>query len=113
MLLHKEFARVARKNGRKLAIIDRYAGRELTYSEALIASIVLGNKIKIEFAPLDVNLHYNITPYHFSPKVAKKYISNFYLDFGQGLFQCLKDIYKEVHPRYKELNGILALNDSD
>ena len=35
------------------------------------------------------------------------------LDFGQGLFQCLKDIYKEVHPRYKELNGILALNDSD
>ena len=74
---------------------------------------ILGNKIKIEFAPLDVNLHYNITPYHFSPKVAKKYISNFYLDFGQGLFQCLKDIYKEVHPRYKELNGILAVNDGD
>lgn len=60
---------------------------------------ILGKNIKIDYAPIDQNLHYSVTPYHFIPKVAKKYISNFYLDLGDGLLQCLKDIYKEVHPR--------------
>ncbi len=74
---------------------------------------ILGNKIKIEFAPEDPNLHYKITPYHFSPKLAKKYISTYYLDLGQGLLQCLQDIYEKAHPRYKELNGILAPEKKD
>lgn len=74
---------------------------------------ILGNKIKIDYSPTESDLHYNVTPYHFSPKVAKKYISNYYLDLGEGLLQSLKDIYKTVHPRYKELNEILTPNDSD
>jgi len=67
---------------------------------------MLGNKIEIEFLPVDSDLHYEITPYTFNPKIAKKFVSNYYLDLGQGLLQCIKDIYKE-HYQYKELNGIL------
>lgn len=62
---------------------------------------ILGNKIKIDFSPVDPNLHYKITPYHFSPKVAKKYTSHYYLDFGEGLLQCLADINEKVHPESK------------
>lgn len=65
---------------------------------------ILGNKVKIDFSPIDPNLHYKITPYHFSPKVAKKYTSHYYLDLGEGLLQCLKDIHEKVHPKSKELN---------
>ena len=67
---------------------------------------MLGNKIELEFLPTESNIHYEITPYIFNPKIAKKFVSNYYLDLGQGLLQSLKDIYKQSH-HYKELNNIL------
>jgi UDP-glucose 4-epimerase len=67
---------------------------------------MLSNKIELEFLPVESNLHYEITPYVFNPKIAKKYVSNYYLDLGQGLLQCLKEVYKESH-HYKELDNIL------
>lgn len=71
---------------------------------------ILGNKIDLEFLPSKSNLNYEITPYSFNPKIAKKMVSNHYLDMGQGLLQCLKEIYKEHH-HYEELNGILVEGD--
>lgn len=67
---------------------------------------MLGNSIKLEFLPARSNLHYEITPYSFSPKIAKKYVSKYYLDIGQGLLQCIEDAYKKHH-KYKEVSGIL------
>jgi acyl-[acyl-carrier-protein]-phospholipid O-acyltransferase/long-chain-fatty-acid--[acyl-carrier-protein] ligase len=46
MLLHQEFVKVAKQNGKKMAIIDRSTGRRLTYERALIASLILTKKIK-------------------------------------------------------------------
>jgi acyl-[acyl-carrier-protein]-phospholipid O-acyltransferase/long-chain-fatty-acid--[acyl-carrier-protein] ligase len=46
MLLHHRFIEVAKKQGEKLAFIDRTAGREVTYSKALIASLLLAAKFK-------------------------------------------------------------------
>jgi acyl-[acyl-carrier-protein]-phospholipid O-acyltransferase/long-chain-fatty-acid--[acyl-carrier-protein] ligase len=46
MLLHHEFVKVAKKNGKKLAIIDRSRERRITFSKALIASLMLAKKIK-------------------------------------------------------------------
>lgn len=46
MLLHQEFIKRAKKNGKKLAIIDRTTEKRITYSKALIASIILANKFK-------------------------------------------------------------------
>lgn len=58
---------------------------------------MLGNKIELEFQPTDSSLHYEITPYTFNPKIARRFVSSSYLDLGQGLLQCLEDIYKKYH----------------
>ncbi|MCP5053538.1 MAG: AMP-binding protein [bacterium] len=46
MLLHQEFVRVAKKSGKKMAIIDRSTGKRVSYERALIASLILMKKIK-------------------------------------------------------------------
>lgn len=66
---------------------------------------MMDNKIKIEYESDESPLHYEITPYVFQPKIAKKYISNYYLDMGQGLLQVIHDIYKDSK-HYKEIDGI-------
>lgn len=40
--------------------------------------------------------HYEITPYSFKPRIAKKIISRHYLDLGQGILGALNDLYKEL-----------------
>lgn len=44
MLLHHEFIRNVRKYGEKLAIIDRTTDKKVTYSKALVASLILAGK---------------------------------------------------------------------
>ena len=46
MLLHQEFIKTAKKYGEKLAIIDRTTEKRVTYSKALIASMILAGKFK-------------------------------------------------------------------
>jgi len=46
MILHEKFIKVAKKNGKKVAIIDRGRESKVTYSKALIASFLLTEKIK-------------------------------------------------------------------
>jgi UDP-glucose 4-epimerase len=56
---------------------------------------MLGNKIELEFLPADSSLHYEITPYTFNPKIARRFVSNSYVDLGQGLLQCLEQMHKK------------------
>jgi len=46
MLLHHRFIEIAKKQGEKMAFLDRTAGREITYSRALIASLLLSREFK-------------------------------------------------------------------
>ena len=46
MLLHHLFIEVAKRQGEKLAFLDRTAGREVTYSKALIAALLLAGEFK-------------------------------------------------------------------
>ncbi|UCH96364.1 MAG: AMP-binding protein [Candidatus Aminicenantes bacterium] len=46
MLLHHEFIKTAKKNGKKLAIIDRTTGTRLSFSKALIASLIFTKKVR-------------------------------------------------------------------
>jgi len=73
------------------------AGHQLIKVKDLMIMIreMLGNKIELEFLPTDSSLHYEITPYTFSPKIARRVITDSYVDLGQGLLQCLDDIYRE------------------
>jgi len=42
--------------------------------------------------------HYTYTPYSFTPKPGLKLVSNHYVDFGQGLLECVHDIYRQLEP---------------
>jgi len=46
MLLHQEFIKTAKKNGKKLAIIDRTTGTRVTFSKALIAALIFSKKME-------------------------------------------------------------------
>lgn len=58
---------------------------------------ILNKDIKLEYiTATDWESHYEITPYTFKPQVAKKLISNQYHDMGQGLLECIEEVYKEI-----------------
>ena len=44
MLLHQQFVRTAKKQGQKLAVIDKATGKNVTYSRALIGALILSSK---------------------------------------------------------------------
>jgi acyl-[acyl-carrier-protein]-phospholipid O-acyltransferase/long-chain-fatty-acid--[acyl-carrier-protein] ligase len=46
MILHHEFVKNAKKFSKKMAIIDKTTGKDVPYSKALIASIILAKKFK-------------------------------------------------------------------
>jgi acyl-[acyl-carrier-protein]-phospholipid O-acyltransferase/long-chain-fatty-acid--[acyl-carrier-protein] ligase len=46
MLLHQQFVRIAKKHASKLAVIDKTTGRNVTYSRALIGSLILSSKFQ-------------------------------------------------------------------
>lgn len=62
---------------------------------------IVGDDVKIDLQPIDSedprngeSGHYSVTPYSFRPKIAKKLVNNPYLDMGQGLLECLEEIYQ-------------------
>lgn len=59
---------------------------------------MLDNKIEIEYTMPKNNLHYEITPFTFAPKLAKRILSKTYLDLGQGILNSIQSIYKEINP---------------
>lgn len=59
---------------------------------------MLDNKIKIDYIEPKFNYHYEITPYTFAPKLAKRIVSKTYFDLGQGILKCIQNIYKELNP---------------
>jgi UDP-glucose 4-epimerase len=67
---------------------------------AMIREIV--GDVEIEWQPPDPtdarhgdSGHFVITPYSFRPRTARKLVANPYLDMGQGLLECLEEIYLE------------------
>ncbi|MCX6333758.1 MAG: AMP-binding protein [Bacteroidia bacterium] len=46
MLLHQQFVRMAKKHAKKLAVIDKATGKNVTYSRALIGALILSSKFQ-------------------------------------------------------------------
>ncbi len=53
---------------------------------------ILGGSLKINLNSDGYHNHYKTTPYTFLPTRSKKLTANPYIDMGQGLIDCLKDI---------------------
>jgi len=73
------------------------AGHHPIKSKELLTMIneILGSKLEIEFRRENSDIHYQITPYSFNPRIGRKYVSSYYLDMGQGLLQCIEELHKE------------------
>lgn len=57
---------------------------------------ILGGQLKITQTSNKNTGHYKITPYSYQTSVAKKLISNPFIDLGQGLLNCIHTITKEL-----------------
>ncbi|MCF7822821.1 MAG: NAD(P)-dependent oxidoreductase [Candidatus Marinimicrobia bacterium] len=57
---------------------------------------ILNETIEIEYTSDILEEHYNITPYTFKPKVAKKYQLNYYHDLGQGVLEQIFNNYEKL-----------------
>lgn len=55
---------------------------------------MLGNTLDIRLNNDGYHNHYKITPYSFHPTRSKKLVANPYIDMGQGILECMKDIEK-------------------
>lgn len=65
----------------------------MKYKDLLnMISEILGKKINIIYKSKTSDIHYEITPYSFSPKFAKKLFNNYYVDMGQGLLEIMTNI---------------------
>lgn len=63
----------------------------------LMIKEILNHKISIEYTAPNFNYHYEITPYSFQPRLAKKIVSKAYVDLGQGILNYIHDIHKELN----------------
>jgi len=66
---------------------------------------MLNNNIEIKYLPARFDEHYEITPYSFNPKIAKKVFANSYFDLGQGILDMLERIHRK-HLRQKSQDNI-------
>lgn len=65
---------------------------------------IVGDDVEIDLSPpnshdeaLSSAAHYAVTPYTFRPRIAKKLVSNYFTDVGQGLLDCLQEIHEQEH----------------
>lgn len=89
-------------------LMDEYANRHIVLAGQerwkvrdlmkMIAEMVgqRGNKVRLKFGDSSVDGHYTMTPYAFSPRLGHKLVSSEFVDLGQGLLDCLDEIYGEV-----------------
>jgi len=87
--------------------------QSIKYKELLeMIKEMLGNKVEIIYRPKQSNTHYKLTPYSFSPKIGKKLVNNPHIDMGQGLLNCMTDIYKKFNIEKQETMGLLLNNQN-
>ena len=88
-------------------LADEYANQQVVlsghypmrFSDLLrLISEMVGDDVEIDLrAPTEghdpqPSAHYAITPYSFQPRIARKLVSSYYIDMGQGLIDCLQEI---------------------
>jgi len=86
-------------------LADEYCNKQITITghhpmrlKDMLYTIreILGNRIKINFEASEKDTpHYNITPYSFVPKIGRKLVTHEYVDMGQGLLECISEIYDQ------------------
>ena len=80
-------------------------GTQILNSRELLRMIqeILGGKVDIKFNPEQRNPeHYEMTPYRFTPRVARKIVPNVFVDIGQGILDLVEEVYLENGPQERK-----------
>jgi len=89
-------------------------GTQSTKVKDLLTMIkeIFHGELEIEYVPGDYEGHYEITPYSFRPRVAKKFVSNYYYDLGQGVLDVIYDVYSRSSKNIDDMKSIRKLIES-
>jgi UDP-glucose 4-epimerase len=71
-------------------------GTQILNSGELLRMIqeILGGKVEINLNPEQRNPeHYEMTPYRFTPRVARKIVPNVFVDIGQGILDLVEEVF--------------------
>jgi UDP-glucose 4-epimerase len=60
---------------------------------------ILDEDISVTFSGELIEGHYQVTPYSYHPNLARKLVSNTFIDLGQGLVSCIKQISEELEKK--------------
>jgi UDP-glucose 4-epimerase len=75
-------------------------GTEILNSAELLTMIkeIIGKPIEIKFSDKNINKndHYELSPYRYTPKTAKKIVSSEFTDIGQGILSLVEEITQEI-----------------
>ena len=66
---------------------------------------MLGKELRIAYQEDPGSGHYQITPYAFMPKLAKKLTPNLTTDLGQGILRVMEEIHAAMHPDLQDVGG--------
>jgi UDP-glucose 4-epimerase len=69
---------------------------------------MLDEEIEFVFERATSNVHYEITPYSFSPKLGKKFSPILHVDLGQGILRTIEEHHATLHPELNNINGYLV-----
>lgn len=77
---------------------------------------MLPESVAVTYAENPAALHYLMTPYSFTPTLGHKLVATDHVDIGQGLLDCLSEIYeqlqsKPIHPSLDVTWSIPQINE--
>lgn len=74
---------------------------------------IFHGEIAIEYSDEPEAGHYEITPYSFRPRVAKKIVAGSYYDLGQGILDVIHEVYSKSDKNSKHISVIRELVESE
>ena len=74
---------------------------------------IFQGKISIEYSHESEPGHYEITPYSFKPRVARKMIASSYYDLGQGILDVIHEVYSNSAKNGKDIECIRRLMEEE
>lgn len=66
---------------------------------------IVGGDIEIILKKKRDSAHYKLTPYNYSPHLGKKVTNTEFVDFGQGILQCIEAVATEI---YQQQTGVVG-----
>lgn len=74
---------------------------------------MLGRELKINYLHDPNSGHYQVTPYTFMPKIARKLVPPLTVDLGQGILRVMEEEHKAINRDMEVEGGYLLANDEE